>query len=1135
MPELRRPAQSANSARTGCAVPRGSSSAEHGDTDSVLDSVIRSKVQPSPVRAQTLTRTRLLDWLTDHVPDRLKLITAEAGYGKTTLLADFSRRRIVRCLWYKLETSDRDWVTFVNYLIAAGHEVEPDFAPRTSDLLRHMATINLSREVIVNSLVSELARLGEEPTLLILDDLHLVDQSEDVRAILGRLLQHAPPSFTILLSSRRPPNLPMGRLQAQGEVARLSTHDLRFSPAETKELFATTYGHPLEIDLLREVDARTEGWGASLQLLYSSIRSRRPDEVRDFIHSLSGAEGSLYDFLAEEVLAHLSHDLQRFVTEASILQRIVPAFAAASLSRTQEPVPIPSILAWTDDAEEMGLLGRSSVTSISRRFHPLLRDFLQRRLEASTSWDERRQMHLRVARAAESVDWLTACHHLIEAREHAEAMRLLSDSAGDALSTGLLGSASELLPRIEGIPLPPAVLAMQARALAVTDPARALSILAIIDLDTVTTAVRALIRQIRTYALFRSGDREGLISGLDDLVDDATTPESLRRIAVAQLMMLNTSSGRVPMRHAAQSLASLARQQVTAGQHYFAAISYHNALVSALAQGDNRRAVEFGRLALREFGATHEYRFEAQSTHAGLYVAMMELGEITGARIELEAVLAADRDADADAFADIAFVRALVGDSDGAMRLLGDAQRRLVDGWTDLAATASVTWAEALVLLVSNQAAAASTTLGALPESSAYSPGHASVQALRTAVAAVLANHPDSESQAARALELATTQGAWGIAARAAILNASMGENSKNLRIAICEGVNRGALVLLEMADVLGRSLYLLDPPPTELTDSIVAWPARWLPILRRGLEDSHRANAMASARLLAKFGTRVDAPRLAAYDKTNRKYLKGVRHARILAERESDRLYVRDLGRVEYQVGDRVIAMSDTRRKAAGVLAYLVTRPNHTATREQVLDAIWPDSDPHAGSNSLHQTLYFLRRDIDPWYDDESSASYVSYEGEMLWLSPSLVCPDSATFDTRASSALLPVASLEDQLSTLAMYRGKFAPDFEYEEWSLAWRDRLHATYLGLVKASFKRLVASERHEEAIHVCQVALALDSEALDVEQALVWAYSSIGSESAASRQYAHFARAHNAELGLDPPSLTALRALPVREL
>ncbi len=815
------------------------------------------------------------------------------------------------------------------------------------------------------------------------------------------------------------------------------------------------------------------------------------------------------------------------MTATSILQRIVPSLAAVVVNQGPNQGSAKSTAALIDEAESMGLLGRSSVTSVSRRFHPLLRGFLQRRLESSTSPAERRQMHLRLARAAGSADWHTACHHLIEAGEYAEAMRVLSDSATHALGAGSLGAATNLLPRIQGVPASPAILALQARSLAVTDPSRALTILASIDLNVVSTTVLALVRQTRAYAFFRSGERDGVFEVLDQLIRDETTPEALRAISGAQLMMLKASIGRSTMRNTAESLTGLARTQVANGQHYFAAISYHNALVCSLAQGEYREAIEYGKRALSEFEATDGYRFEAQSTHAGLYVALMELADLVGAQAEMEAVVAFERDADADAYADIASVRAVVGDADGAMRLLATARRRLATGWTDLAATASVVWAEALVHIVVGESVAASVILETLPETTAFDPGHASAQALHAAVAATLANRSDSVSLATEALKLARTQGAWSYEARANILVCASEERREALRTALHEGANRGMLVLLEMADVLGQSLYLLDPVPDEIIDSIHLWPARWLPVLRRALVGSHRANAMASAQLLVRFGTPEDAPRLAAFDQLNKKHLKGFRHARLLAERVSDRLYICDLGRVEYRIGNRVIPTSETRRKAAALSAYLVTRPHFTATREQVLEDIWPESDPRAAANSLHQTLYFLRRDIDPWYDDDSSASYVTFEGDMLWLSSSLVFPESAAFDAKASEAMLAEASINDQLRALNVYRGRFAPDFEYEEWSLAWRDRLHANYLGLVDSTFKRLIGVKRHDEAIRIAQVALAIDSSALDIEEGLVCAYSSIGHDSAASRQYAHFARAYQAEFGLSAPPLRDL--------
>lgn len=1113
----------------GSVAPQGAGPAETSGGDTFLDSIIRSKVQPSPVRTQTLTRDRLLDWLTHHLPERLKLITAEAGYGKTTLMADFSRREVVRCLWYKLETSDGEWVTFVNYLIAAGRQVLPDFAPTTAGLLRQVAEIGASRDVIVGSLISELPQLGKAPILLILDDFHLVDESEDVQAIVNRLLEHAPAGFTILISSRRAPNLRLGRLRARGEVSGLSTDDLRFLTAETQELFASTYGHPLEPDLLREVDARTEGWGASLQLVYSSIRSRRPEDVREFIHSMSGAEGSLYDFLAEEVLGHLSEGLQRFVTEASILRRIVPAFAAAALSKDSRATGLlPNVLGWIDEAEEMGLLGRSSVTSISRRFHPLLRDFLLRRLDGSTTPAERRGMHLRVARAAASNDWITACHHLIEAEEHVEAMRVLSDSAADALGTGSLGSATELLPRIKGVPTPPAVLAMQARSLAVTDPTQALALLGSIDLDAVPTAVRALVRLIRTYALFRSGEKQDLQAQLDEILDDATTPVALRAIAQAHKTMLATSHGRATLREGTEALASLAAAQVELGHHHYAAISFHNALVCALAQGDYRQAMTFGDAAIREFKATSPVSPEVQSTHAGLFAAAAELRLAERTLYERSQATDVESRGDADAYAEAATTLACVGDQAAALEMLSEARRGSTDGRTDLTTGPALLWASSICYLSSGDPISALRLLEGGYQQDVFEIGYAAMYSTRLALAAATAGNANALALANDAVATTRQQGSRRFETRARLVRAVALEDGVELRAAIAEAARLGELALLETADALGRIMGHLDPVPEEVVASIQAYPGRWLPVLRRELATGTPASSLASARLLVRFGTAADVPRIVAYEQSNRKRLKGSRLTRALLERVSPRLYVRDLSRVRFDIDGRRVPLTDTRRKSASLLIYLITRPNSTATREQVLDELWPDSDPSAGANSLHQTLYFLRRDIDPWYDDEESANYVVYESEMVWLDASLVQSDSQVFMTEATKLSIGLVDIARCVEAVESYAGRFAPEFEYDEWALSWRDRLHAAYLALAMVTVKRLCGDGRFAEASRVCSLALAIDATALDLEQTLVWVYSAMGATSAAAEQYAHFARAYQLDVGAEPPPLASLQ-------
>src|SRR5947207_2533955 len=292
-----------------------------------------SKVQRPVLRDETLTRDRLLDWLSTKIHHRLVLVTAEAGYGKTTLLADFSRRTRLRTLWYRLDESDRDWITVLNTLVAAGREVDPTFAAATASMLGEVSSGSMasgSLENVLETFIRDLQAFGERGAVMILDDYHVVETVPDVQRIMREIVSRAPERLTIVILSRRQPQVPIARLRALGEVAELSRNDLRFDAGETERLFRDTYGRPLEADVLAELGRHTEGWAASLQLVQSALRERTMSEARTFVRGLSGARGTLHDYLAEEVVGDLSVELQSFLMRTSILTSISPATSAVA-------------------------------------------------------------------------------------------------------------------------------------------------------------------------------------------------------------------------------------------------------------------------------------------------------------------------------------------------------------------------------------------------------------------------------------------------------------------------------------------------------------------------------------------------------------------------------------------------------------------------------------------------------------------------------------------------------------------------------------------------------------------------------------------------------------------------------------
>ena len=351
--------------------------------------------------------------------------------------------------------------------------------------------------------------------------------------------------------------------------------------------------------------------------------------------------------------------------------------------------------------------------------------------------------------------------------------------------------------------------------------------------------------------------------------------------------------------------------------------------------------------------------------------------------------------------------------------------------------------------------------------------------------------------------------------------------DTKAFRRSVIDLAVSAKLSTLVLADAIAMGLGLLGEAPEELLGLMRTRPARWLPALRQVTQGSERDAAMVAADILSALGTVDDVPILSAFERKHIRQPGRRTLSRRLARHANPTMVVHDLGRIRLQLGPRVVPLSQSRRKAASLLAFLASRPSHSATRDQALEAMWPNQSPVGAANSLHQTLYFLRRDIDPWFDDGHSVDYLVVEPDVVYLDPELVQVDSAAFFRQASVALASATIAEVAVPILRDYGAKFALDFEYEEWSLAWRDQLHGLFLETTEATAEALLAAGRPQPAADVVQRALAIDPSALDLEVTLIRALHRCGATAAAVHQYRHYASSYEEESGEPAPSLAAL--------
>ena len=1087
------------------------------DTD--FAPVIRSKIQPPPLRSKTLTRQRLIDRLHEATASRVTLLVAEAGYGKTTLLADFAARSGQRTLWYRLDPTDADSITWTNYLIAACREVDPSFGEATLRLLSHLRAGNPPRSAFVDSLIGELIAWTAAPTTLILDDFHHVDRSSEVCDVVARLIDNCPAWLHFVIATRRRPPLELARLDASGAVSQLRGDELRFSESETSRLFAESFGMPLERETVRALDRRTRGWIASLWLFFSSARNRSPQDTFGLAESLlSGGSTPIYDFLAEEVLAQIPDHLELVLMRISILEAITPALVAALFREGNAAPPSGEAERWLDEAERLGLLAHSSSHSEAFALHPLLREFLALRLKDKAGPEETADLHRRVARALIGAAPLDACRHLLAAGEEQGAMDLLESTILQTLGSGLWGQASDLLDRLQHGQAGPGVAAITARKLMDEgDLAGAERMLEAVQSESSSAPVRAAVRQTRLALGWRTDNGALILESVDDLLSDTETPPALRDIAQIFRDANPDSPSPKTLRILASRLAKMDRTQTAVGLDFFSAVSLHNACVAYLAAADFAASLDAGQLALAAFSRLQFLPAEALSTHSVLAVALMESGRMDEARLHVTASMADGREfADVPASIAVAFLSA--GFREEALTLVSRAQALERQGRSDVAGIEITEMADAYSRLGTNASSAIEVLSEPRPRVS-LDLGHALERQMMLAHAYLAAgDHRAAAAVARSALDEARGRGADRAQTRLALIAALAEGDAQAVSLAIRDTTRKGHLALAEMADVLSERLELATECTNEIAEAIGRHPLRWLPELRRvlgrGAPGGHRA-----AYFMDQFGEAQDVGVLRAYARTYRRRGAPQSLGIALAKRASPKLRIHDLGRVMVEIGTRSVAVSGMRRKPAALLVYLITRPGFTAHREQVIDELWPDADPAAALNSLNQSLYFLRREIDPWYEDGVSPEYVGFEGDLLWLEAELVSADSVDFlgAVAAAKRVAGAASIE---GAARAYTGHFAPEFEYEEWALAHRSKLKSTFLEVVMRSISALLLAGDLEEARNVAIAALEIDDTAGDVERALIWLHWRLGAQSAARAQYEHLARADEFD-GVDP--------------
>lgn len=386
--------------------------------------ILATKLYIPPPRPQLVLRPHLIEQLNKGLLSarKLTLISASAGFGKTTLVCEWvaaltpsllpSGDGLVRAAWLSLDEGDNDPVRFITYLIAALQTINAGLGEGVLPTLQSHQQSQI--EMALTALLNEISVIPDS-FLLILDDYHVID-SKPVDNALAFLVEHLPPQMHLVITTREDPQIPLARLRARGQLNELRAADLQFTPAEATEFLNRVMGLNLSDSDIAALESRTEGWIAGLQLAALSMQGHQ--DAASFIKSFTGSHRFVLDYLIEEVLGQQSEKIQAFLLRTSILDRMCGPLCDAVLLD-------PS----TSGQEILEQLERANLFIVPfdnerrwYRYHHLFGDLLRQRLGQPQELPE---YHLRASAWYEANNDLAAAfQHALAANDFERAARL---------------------------------------------------------------------------------------------------------------------------------------------------------------------------------------------------------------------------------------------------------------------------------------------------------------------------------------------------------------------------------------------------------------------------------------------------------------------------------------------------------------------------------------------------------------------------------------------------------------------------------------------------------------------------------------------------------------------------------------
>ncbi len=1070
------------------------------------DLIVRTRLIPPrpPARgAHLIPRPRLNQRLSQITAYPLTVIRAPAGYGKTTAIASFLTLSSLPHFWYSIGDTEADPLVFLLHLIHAFRTAYPKVGERSLALLSQEGGAMRLWAPAVDNLVNDLLDVLSGETVLVLDDYCLVNQPE-INAITQRFIEHMPPRLHLVITTRTMLNLPgQARWRASGELLEIGRPDLAFTPEEIAALFAQRTGQTLNQAAARVLATETEGWPIAVQMLSESVDNVSARTLDDLLRYMPRSLELLFDYLAEEVFLRQPRDVQTFLAETAGLRRLDPGVCNYVADRTDSEALLRYL------HERSLFLMREGDRGY--RYHHLFREFLLRRGEVPV--ERRRTLHSKAAAYyLTQGDREEAVYHLLAAEDHASAAKLLATIARPMAHSGRHQTLAAWLDQ-----LPPDLLEVHPELLLARGHAYRYA----------SRYREALAAYARAQQRFEArGDSTGEARALRgqalvylDTVQPARADPLLRR-ALRKI-------GRHAKDERARLLILLAENKINLGQ-LPAAERLHHAVYCAARRDD------FPPMDPRVYVRDGRFALARQIVESNLRTDPWGIGHWRAPRSHREAAVL------------LAWIDAMTGQAESARRYAAQS--------LELGQTLRSPIVECVSLSRLGHAWLTGPDFD-LEKARAYYRD--------SLIAAIRIDVPRFKVESLLGLTLI------------AGLEGKIAEAEANAREALAileETGDRYMTGILSLA--LGAAMTLCDRPDAEdwLNRAARLGQAcgdRFSPCLAdlwRAIRFSRLGQAADAIKAFARalqtaqrfgydflfttipllgpkdFNVRLMLLEEMLLDRTLGAYAARLRDAiSPQAPRRLSRanpatvpLYVQTLGPFRvWRDGREIERTAWEREKALHLLQYLICQRRHLTHREQILEALWPDSSPPSAAIGLRVALSTLRKALGfstPEGGDRHG-DFIRREGESLRLDPSLgIRVDADEFESliRSAQALEaqdPAQAIKVYESALALYRGDFLEENPYAEWAGQERERLRMLYLSAAGRVAELLVMQESYEEASQVCQEILRRDCCSEEAYYVLMLCYWKQGKRSLALRTYQRCEKWLRQELDVSPSPRT----------